>query len=274
MDITTKKTLNNGVQMPILGYGVFLADNEETERGVLWALEAGYRHIDTAAYYGNEKAVGKAVKSSGLKRNEVFVTTKLWNQDQRDKRQREAFEKSLDELGLEYVDLYLIHWPVSNFPETWNILEDILKSGKAKAIGVSNFQPRHLDKLAETATVTPAVNQVESHPLLTQKPLIEYCAKKGIACQAWSPLGGKGARILDEKTIKDLADKHGRTPAQIVLRWDLQRGITPLPKSVHQERIISNARLFDFSLGDDDMAVIDAMNKNKRGGPDPDHVDF
>lgn len=274
MDIASTKKLDNGVTMPALGFGVYKVGDKEAEQSVLWALEAGYRHIDTAKVYENEKGVGRAIKAGGVKREEIFVTTKLWNQDMRDNRQKAAFEQSLKDLGTDYVDLYLIHWPVPNFAESWNILEQIYRTGKARAIGVSNFQIHHLERLAETREIAPMVNQIESHPLLTQKDLTGYCRQKGIICEAWSPLGGEGARILEEKTIRDIAAKHGRTEAQVVLRWDLQRNVVPLPKSVHRERIESNADLFDFTLGDGDMAAIDAMNKNKRVGPDPDNFNF
>lgn len=274
MDISSTITLHNGGAMPRLGFGVFRASVKDAETSVRWALEAGYRHIDTAKIYGNEAAVGRAVKGSGLMREHIFVTTKLWNADMRAGRQMAAFEESLNELGMDYVDLYLIHWPVENFVESWKILEEIHASGRAKAIGVSNFQPHHLDTLLQTAQIVPAVNQVESHPYLTQKPLMDYCAQKGIVCEAWGPLGGQGAQIMAEQTIGDIADKHGKTPAQVILRWDLQRGIVPLPKSVHRERIFSNAELYDFALDDEDMRAIEAMNRDQRLGADPDNFSF
>ena len=274
MDMSTTRKLRNGVLMPVLGYGVFKASDKEAEQGVLWALEAGYRHIDTAKIYGNEAGVGRAIAASGIPREQLFVTTKLWNDDMRKNRQREAFDQSLKDLNLKYVDLYLIHWPVENFAESWKIMEEILASKRARAVGVSNFQIHHLETLQKSSTEIPAVNQIESHPLLTQEPLLEYCTGKGIVCQAWSPLGGEGGKVLKEKTIVGIAEKYGRTPAQIVLRWDLQRGFVPLPKSVHKERIISNADLFDFELDDTDMKAISAMNRNHRFGSDPDTFTF
>ena len=274
MDINSAKKLNNGVEIPCLGFGVFRASAADTEKSVLWALEAGYRHIDTAKIYGNEAAVGKAVKESGIDRADIFITTKLWNEDMRAGKQREAFAQSLKALDTDYVDLYLIHWPVENFAASWKILEEFYAAGNAKAIGVSNFQTHHLDALLQTAKVVPAVNQVESHPYLTQKPLMAYCESKGIACEAWGPLGGQGANIMDEAVIKDLATKYGRTPAQIILRWDLQRGIIPLPKSVHRERVFSNADLYDFALEEADMTAINSMNRNLRLGADPDNFNF
>ena len=274
MDINTKKRLRNGVEIPILGFGVWKASDKEAEQSVLWALEAGYRHIDTAKIYGNEAGVGRAVNASGIPRDQIFVTTKLWNDDMRKKRERAAFEQSLKDLCLEYVDLYLVHWPVAQFAESWKVMEEILASKQARAIGVCNFQIHHLEALLQTAREIPAVNQIESHPLLTQQPLLQYCEAKDMACEAWSPLGGEGARMLQEETIVGIAEKYGKTPAQIILRWDLQRGFIPLPKSVHKERIASNAALFDFTLDDADMAAINAMNQDKRIGPDPDNFPF
>lgn len=274
MKLESTRELNNGIRMPWLGFGVWKIDNAKTEQSVRWAVEAGYRHIDTAKIYGNEQGVGRGVRSCGIPREELFITTKLWNDDMRAGKQMQAFEKSLADLDMEYVDLYLIHWPVSNFTESWKVLERILDSGRARAIGVCNFQPRHLDTLLAEAKVVPAVNQVESHPHLTQKTVIAYCKEKGIACQAWSPLGGQGAPLLKDPVITELAEKHGKDPAQIILRWDLQRGVTPLVKSENQGRIISNTQLFDFSLSDGEIASIDSLDQHKRYGPDPDNFNF
>jgi len=274
MDITSTKKLHNGVMIPRLGFGVFRASVEDTVKSVKWALEAGYRHIDTAKIYGNEAAVGKAVKESGIPRDKIFITTKLWNQDMRDNRQEEAFEQSLKDLGMDYVDLYLIHWPVPNFAESWNILEKLYKEKKIRAIGVSNFQIHHLEELAQTQVVMPVVNQIECHPYLTQQPLIHFCRGMDIAVEAWGPLGGQGADIMEQKTIRDIAEKHERTPAQVILRWHLQHDVIPLPKSVHRERVFSNADLYDFNLDEGDIAAIDAMNQDKRLGADPDNFSF
>lgn len=274
MNTTSTIKLNNGVTIPCLGLGVFQANQADTEKAVRWALEAGYRLIDTAKIYGNEKSVGQAVKNSGLPREDIFVTTKLWNDEMRAGQQRQAFELSLKTLGLDYIDLYLIHWPVGNFVETWTVLENIYRAGLVRAIGVSNFQTHHLNKLLATATIVPAVNQIEIHPLLSQQPLVKHCQKAGLICQAWSPLGGNGAGLLKEELIQALSEKYGRTPAQIVLRWDIQRGIIPLPKSVHKDRIVSNADVFDFELSNEDMDTINEMNQNKRIGPDPDNFNF
>lgn len=266
--------LRNGVAIPQLGFGVFKVSDKEAEQAVAWALEAGYRHIDTAAVYGNETGVGKAFRASRLRRKDVFVTTKLWNTDMRAKQQHDALDHSLSKLDMDYVDLYLIHWPVENFAESWKVLEDIYASGRARAIGVSNFQIHHLEKLMETAWETPMVNQIECHPLLAQQPLIDYCVQKGIVCEAWGPFGGEGARLLHESEIMALAEKYGRSPAQIIVRWHVQRGVIPLTKSVHKERIASNRDVYDFTLNSADMAAIAAMNRNSRFGADPDNFNF
>ena len=274
MNLDSYRTLNNGVQMPCLGFGVWRIDQSQTEAAVRLAIETGYRHIDTAAMYGNEAGVGEAVRACGLPRSSLFVTTKLWNTEARAGKQQEAFEKSIDALGLDYVDLYLLHWPVPGFVESWMILEEILASGRAKAIGVSNFQIHHLEALLPHAKVVPAVNQVESHPYLAQTELLAYCASKDIACQAWRPLGGRNTPVLDDPVILDLAKKLGKTPAQIVLRWNLQRGMTPLVKSANKERMAENTRLFDFALDDEAMSRLNALDCGKRFGEDPDNFDF
>ena len=275
MDIRSTTKLNNGVEIPCLGLGVFLSpEGAETTNAVRWAIEAGYIHIDTARIYENEKSVGQGIRDSGIARDKLFVTTKLWNDDMRKGRQMQAIDESLKDLGLDYVDLYLIHWPVENFVESWKCMEKILASGKTRAIGVSNFQIHHLDTLLPQAEIVPALNQIELHPRLTQEPLRKYCAGKGIAVEAWSPLGGKGARMLDTPEIKEIAKKHRKTPAQIIIRWDLQHGIIVIPKSVHQERIVENCGVFDFELSPDDMKIIDSLNQNTRVGADPDNFNF
>lgn len=275
MDITSKKKLNNGVEIPCLGLGVFRSKpGPETEKAIVWAVEAGYIHIDTAKIYGNEASVGDGVRACGVAREKLFITTKLWNDDMRALRQVEAFEESLKAMRLDYIDLYLIHWPVENFVDSWKAMEKIYASGKVKAIGVSNFKEHHLDTLLEEVEVMPAVNQVELHPYLTQEPLRDYCASRGIAVEAWSPLGGQGNDVMADLTIKEIAARHGKTPAQVIVRWDLQQGIITIPKSIHRERIVENCSVFDFELSDAEVAAIGKLNINRRNGSDPDAFDF
>lgn len=262
------KKLNNGVEMPVLGLGVYKSA-EDTYDAVRCALEHGYRHIDTAAFYGNEAQVGRAIKDSGIPREEIFVTTKLWNDDMINGTQREAFEKSLAALDMDYVDLYLMHWPVTKaLEESWLILEEIYKEGKARAIGVSNFQMIHLMRIMAAGHVVPVVNQIELHPYMNQKSLRIFCNNLGIEVTAWSPLGR--ARMFDDETIKSLADKYKKTVAQIILRWEVQEGIIVIPKSVHEERIVENSQIFDFELSAQDMALMNSLNKDLRYGPNPD----
>lgn len=274
MNILSTLTLNNGVEMPQFGFGVFQsAVGRETYQAVLWALEAGYRHIDTAMIYGNEADVGQAIIDSGVPREKIFLTTKLWNEDMRQDRQEQAFQDSLKRLQVDYVDLYLIHWPVrGKYHESWKILEKLYATGKARAIGVSNFQISHLDTILADAQIVPAVNQIELHPQLTQEPLDAYCRSKGIAVQAWSPLGG--GVLLRDPTLAEIGAKYNKTTAQVILRWDLQRGIITIPKSVHQDRIISNTEVFDFELSAEDMDRISALNLDRRTGADPDTFKF
>ncbi|MER6692519.1 aldo/keto reductase [Streptomyces minutiscleroticus] len=264
-------TLNNGVEMPQLGFGVWQVPDDEAEKAVGLALEAGYRSIDTAAIYGNEEGTGRAIANSGVARQELFVTTKLWNSEQGYDSTLRAFDASLEKLGLEYVDLYLIHWPVpakDAYVDTYKAFEKILADGRARAIGVSNFLPEHLDRLAEATSVVPAVNQIELHPHLQQAASREYHAQHGIATEAWSPLGqGKG--LLEVPAVVAVARKHGRTPAQIVLRWHLQLGNVVIPKSVTPSRIKENIDVFGFTLDDEDMAAIGALNEDRRLGADP-----
>jgi len=265
MDLSSTKTLHNGVAMPLVGLGVWMAKDEETVQAVKWALEAGYRHIDTAKIYKNEAAVGRGIKESGLPREKVFITTKLWNEDMRAGRQMEAFEESLKALDTDYVDLYLLHWAVEDvYIPSWKILEQIYKDGRAKAIGVCNFQQHHLEKLMDVATIKPAINQFECHPFITQEPLIAFCKDADIACEAWGPLGGKGTPLVSNTELATIGEKYGKTAAQVILRWHIQRGVIVLPKSVHQERIIANSQIFDFKLSDTDMQTISAMNQDKR----------
>lgn len=274
MSLKDTVKLANGVEMPRLGFGVWqVKDGAEAVNSVKWAIDAGYISIDTAAAYKNEEGVGEAIRESGVNREDLFVTTKLWNADQGYESTLQAFETSLNKLGLDYVDLYLIHWPVEGkFNETWRAFEKLYQDGKVRAIGVCNFHEHHLKTLLETAEVVPMVNQIELHPLLSQKPLRDFCAEQNIVVEAWSPLGS--GKILNNPEIKTIAEKYGKSVAQVILRWDLQHGIVTIPKSVHKERIIENADVFDFELTKEDMAAIDALNKDERTGPDPDNFNF
>ncbi|ASR35486.1 oxidoreductase [Prauserella marina] len=265
--------LNNGVRMPQLGFGVYKIPGAEATSAVLTAFEAGYRSIDTATLYRNERAVGEAVTTSGLPREEVFLTTKLWNTDQGHDAALAAFDASLRELGLDYVDLYLIHWPVPSrdtYVETWRALEKIAGDGRARAIGVSNFQIPHLQRLIDETGVTPAVNQIELHPWLQQAPLREFHAAHGIATEAWSPIARGGTRLDGDEVIGAIAAKHGKTPAQVVLRWHIDLGTIAIPKSVTPRRIAENFDLDGFALDEPDLAAIAALDEGLRLGPDPD----
>ncbi|SEO68388.1 aldo/keto reductase [Actinacidiphila rubida] len=264
-------TLNNGVSIPQLGFGVFQIEPENTREAVRVALETGYRHIDTAEMYGNEKEVGQAVRESGLPRAEVFVTSKLNNGYHAYGDALAAFARSLEDLDLEYLDLFLVHWPlpgVGDFVETWKAMEEIYRSGRCKAIGVSNFQPAHLERLLRETDVVPVVNQVEAHPYLTQEAVRTFGRENGIATEAWSPIAQ--GKVLDDTVITAIADRVKRSPAQVTLRWHLQRGDIVFPKSVTPARVAENFRLFDFELTDEDMAAITGLNRDERIGPDPD----
>ncbi|MCA1034002.1 aldo/keto reductase [Bacillus infantis] len=269
---TTK--LHNGVEMPWFGLGVFkVQEGSEVIDSVKAAIKNGYKSIDTAAIYGNEEGVGQAIKESGAPREDLFITTKVWNSEQGYDSTLAAFDESLSKLGLEYVDLYLIHWPVKGkYKDTWRALEKLYKDGRVRAIGVSNFHVHHLEDLLETAEIVPMVNQVEYHPHLAQLELREFCKQKGIQLEAWSPL--KQGQLLDEPVITEIAEKHKKSPAQIILRWDLQNEVITIPKSVKEHRIIENADIFDFELSSEDMEKIDALNKNERVGADPDNFNF
>jgi methylglyoxal/glyoxal reductase len=266
--------LNNGLEMPWLGFGVFkVEEGDEVEQAVRAALDTGYRSIDTAALYDNECGVGRAMRASGIPREDIFLTTKVWNDDMRAQRTLAAFDESLERLGTDYVDLYLVHWPVAGFyKETWKALEEIYASGRAKSIGVSNFTIGQLEDLLVESEVVPAVNQIEFHPLLVQADLLVFCASKDIRVEAWSPL--MRGRILEHETILEIAGKYEKTTAQIILRWDLQHGVVTIPKSVHAERIKENADIFDFTLSEADMQALDALDAGERVGPDPDNFDF
>ena len=269
-------TLNNGVVMPQLGFGVWQVPDNEAADAVGAALEAGYRSIDTAAVYENEKGTGHALASSGIPREELFVTTKLWNSDQGRDATLRAFDASLDRLGLDHVDLYLIHWPVpeqDRYVETWKAFEEILADGRARAIGVSNFHPAHLQRLADETGTLPALNQVELHPRLQQPVPRANHPDHGIATEAWSPLG-QGKDLLQDPVLDRIAGKHGRTVAQVVLRWHLQIGNVVIPKSVTPSRIRENIDVFDFALDATDLREIEALNSDSRLGPDPDHMNW
>lgn len=266
--------LHNGVKMPYFGLGVYLSeDGNEVINAVKWAIEAGYRHIDTAAIYNNEKGVGEGIRQSGINREELFVVSKVWNADQGYDNTLKAFEESLERLQLDYLDLYLIHWPVKGkYKETWRALEHLYQEGKVRAIGVSNFLKHHLEDILDSAEIVPMVNQMEFHPYLVQQGLIDYCNENQIQYEAWSPM--MQGKIFELDAIKDMAKKYGKSPAHVVLRWDLQKGVVTIPKSVKKERIINNADIFDFELSKEDMAYLDGLEKGHRFGPDPDTFDF
>ena len=269
--------LNSGRTIPQFGFGVFLINPADTTEAVTRALEAGYRHIDTAQGYGNEKEVGDAIAKSSLDRGDVFVTSKLGNADHRPDDARHAFYRSVSALGCEYIDLFLIHWPLptrydGDFVSTWQTLEEFYRDGRARSIGVSNFQPHHLRRLDTECEVPPAVNQIEVHPYLTQTEVRAYCAEHEIAVEAWSPLA-RGGELLSEPVIVSIAGRVGKSPAQVVLRWHIERGDIVFPKSVTPSRIKENIDIFDFDLSAEDVAAIGALNRNQRTGPDPDTFD-
>jgi 2,5-diketo-D-gluconate reductase A len=264
-------TLNNGVQIPQLGFGVYQISTEDIVPALTKAVEVGYRHIDTAALYGNEEGVGQVVRDSGIPREDFFVTTKVWNSDQGYEQALAAFDASLERLGLDYVDLYLIHWPQpkrDRYVDTWRALEKIHADGRSRAIGVSNFQADHLRRLVAEGSVVPAVNQIEAHPTFTQSQLRAVHRELGIATEAWAPLGK--SEDLTHPVVTRIAERVGKTPAQVVLRWHLQLGSVVFPKSVTPERIEANFDVFDFELSAADTAAIDAIDAGNRMGPDPD----
>ncbi|MGB7394378.1 MAG: aldo/keto reductase [Pricia sp.] len=273
-DIQGTFKLHNGIEMPYLGLGTYQADNDdEVIDAVKYALDKGYRHIDTAAAYNNEKGVGKAIAESPVDREDVFVTSKVWNSDQGFDSTLKAFESSLDRLGLEYLDLYLIHWPVpGKYKDTWRALEKLYKEKRIRAIGVSNFMRHHLEDLLEDAEIVPMVNQMEFHPYLVQQPLIDFCDSKVIQYESWSPfLQGE---LFDLDITKGIEEKYDKTAAQVVLRWNLQKGVIAIPKSVHKDRIQQNADIFDFELTAGEIDYLDSLDQGKRTGPDPDSFDF
>lgn len=273
-NLSDKTTLNNGVQMPMLGLGVWQAnDGSEVEKAVGCAIDVGYKSIDTAAIYGNETGVGNAVKNSNVNRSELFITSKLWNSDQGYEKTLKAFDVSMKKLQLDYLDLYLIHWyKKETFQESWKALEKLYTEGRIKAIGVSNFLVHHLEELLENAEIVPAVNQIELQPYLTQPKLIDFCKKNKIQVEAWSPL--MQGNIFDVVEIKNLAMKYNKTEVQIVLRWNLQSGIVTIPKSVNEQRIIANSKIYDFEISENDIDLINSLDKYYRFGPDPDNINF
>ena len=266
--------LHNGVHMPYFGVGVYLSkDGSEVINAVKDALNHGYRHIDTAAIYDNEDGVGQGIKESDVAREDVFLVSKVWNTDQGYDSTLHAFDASLERLGTDYLDLYLIHWPKGELSkETWKALERLYKEKRVRSIGVSNFLQHHLEDLLPSVEIVPMVNQMEFHPYLVQQDLLDFCNSKGIQYEAWSPL--MQGHIFDLEVMKDLAAKYNKTIAQMVLRWDLQKGVVTIPKSSKKERIIANADLFDFEISQEDMNLLDGLDQGKRFGPDPDNFDF
>ncbi|WP_372907897.1 aldo/keto reductase [Salinicoccus roseus] len=267
-------TLKNGVEMPIIGLGVYKAeDGGQVKDAILAAIDAGYRHIDTASFYGNEKGVGEAIRASDVSRDSLFITTKVWNDDLGYEETLKAFEISMDNLGLDYLDLYLIHWPIEGrYTEAWKAMEKLYADGRVKAIGVSNFHRQHLEEVFSMCRTKPMVNQLEYHPHLAQKEMHEFCKMHGIQLEAWAPL--KRGGLFEEPIIQALVEKHGKTPAQIILRWDIQNRVSTIPKSVTPSRIQENIDVFDFELSDADMKKIDSLDSNQRMGKNPDNFSF
>ena len=273
-DINGTFKLYNNVEMSYLGLGTYQADSEqEVVDAIKYALEIGYRHIDTASIYKNEEGVGRGISESAVERNELFVVSKVWNADQGYESTLKAFEASLKRLNLNYLDLYLIHWPVAGkYKDTWRALEKLYKDKRIRAIGVSNFMQHHLEDLLETAEIVPMVNQMEFHPYLVQQSLIDFCNSKEIQYEAWSPF--MRGKLLELDFCDELAEKYKKSAAQIILRWNLQKGVVTIPKSVHEKRIKSNAEIFDFELSENDMAYLDSFDRGQRSGPDPDNYDL
>lgn len=283
-NVNSPLTLNNGVEIPCVGYGTYKTDPAATATAVTAAIQAGYRHIDTAMVYRNEEGVGQGIKAAGVDRKELFITSKLWNTDRGYEATKVAFQKTLDRLGLDYLDLYLIHWPANEKQfgaeaakinvETWRAMEELYHAGKIRAIGLSNFMPHHVKKLLETATVKPMVDQIEVHPGWTHADEIKELQAMDIVVEAWGPLGGQGATVLTNPTMQEIATAHNKSTAQVSLRWVLQQGILPLPKSVHVDRMKQNMDIFDFELSPTEMATISALPNLGGQCKDPDDVDF
>lgn len=267
-------TLHNGVKMPWFGLGVFkVKEGSEVVDSVRNAIKNGYRSIDTAAIYKNEEGVGQGIREAGIPREKLFITSKVWNSDQGYESTLEAYETSLKKLGLEYLDLYLVHWPVKGkYKETWKAMEKLYKDGRVRAIGVSNFHVHHLEDVLADAEIKPMVNQIEYHPHLAQPEVREFCRKEGIQMEAWSPL--KQGELLTEPVIVKIAENHGKSAAQIILRWDLQNEVVTIPKSIKEHRIIENADIFDFELTSEEMEQLNGLNRNERIGADPDNFNF
>lgn len=281
MALTDTYEMNNGLKIPVMGFGTWQASDDEAKQSVLWALEAGYRHIDTAAAYKNEEAVGEAIKESGVPREEIFLATKIWNRMHGYEKTKEAIENSLSRLDTDYIDLYLIHWPNpiysrDNWKEdnagSWQAMEEAVEAGKIKTLGVSNFRPHHLDPLLETAKIKPAVNQILLNPSDMQPEVVKYNKEHGIVSEAYSPLGT--GKIFDVEELKELAEKYDKSIAQLVLKWSLQHGFLPLPKTVTKERVWENADIFDFEISPEDMAVIDGLKGRAGEATDPDTIEF
>lgn len=273
LDISSKVKLNDQTLMPLLGLGVYQLSDSQVLNCVQVALDCGYRLIDTASFYQNEAAVGAAVRESSVPRSEIFVTTKVWNADQGYDQTLRAFDQSMKNLGLEYLDLYLVHWPVKEqYLDTWRALETIHQTGRVRSVGVSNFLVEHLERLAQHSDTTPVINQIEFHPHLQQPELFAYCQKHQIQVQAWSPL--MQGQVLQLPLFQELAKKYQKNAVQIVLRWNLQRGISVIPKSAKPERVRDNGELFDFEISREDMARIDGLDQHRRIGPDPGNFNF
>lgn len=283
-NVNSPLTLNNGVEIPCVGYGTYKTNPAATATAVTAAIQAGYRHIDTAMVYRNEEGVGQGIKAAGVDRTELFITSKLWNTDRGYEATKLAFQKTLDRLGLDYLDLYLIHWPANEKQfgaeaakinaETWRAMEELYHAGKIRAIGLSNFMPHHVKKLLETATVKPMVDQIEVHPGWTHADEIKELQAMDIVVEAWGPLGGQGATVLTNPTMQEIATAHNKSTAQVSLRWVLQQGVLPLPKSVHVDRMKQNMDIFDFELSPTEMATISALPNLGGQCKDPDDVDF
>lgn len=283
-NVNSPLKLNDGVEIPCVGYGTFRTDPAVTARAVKDAIQAGFRHIDTAMIYHNEEGVGQGIKASGVDRKNLFITSKLWNTDRGYESTKEAFQKSLDRLGLDYLDLYLIHWPANEKQfgpeasrinaETWRAMEELYEAGKIRAIGLSNFMPYHVAELMKTAKINPMVDQIEVHPGWSHSEEIKKIQAMNIQVEAWGPLGGQGATVLTNPTMEKIAAAHGKTTAQVSLRWVIQQGVLPLPKSVHVNRIKENMDVFDFELSDAEMAEISALKDLGGQCKDPDEVDF